>query len=105
MSARNRLYREPDYAHVCDWTTEQFDTEEAAARRHQAKEEKMDTVYEYRTDERTEKVHLLVQMRRDVVARTLCGKRAADLVPGDETTSGIAATCDRCKAKRAARAS
>lgn len=31
MSTRNRLYREPDWEHVCDWTQEQFDAEERVA--------------------------------------------------------------------------
>lgn len=40
MSTRNRFYREPDWKHVCDWTQEQFDAEEATALRQLERNEK-----------------------------------------------------------------
>lgn len=35
-----KFYREPDWAHVCDWTQEQFDAEERVARQQAERNEK-----------------------------------------------------------------
>ena len=40
MSARNRLWWEPDYENVCDWTTETFDRVEQIARREAERNER-----------------------------------------------------------------
>jgi predicted nucleic acid-binding Zn ribbon protein len=55
-------------------------------------------VYEYRIDEGTEKVHMVEQAWPER-KRTLCGKSTETMRRGDETQSGIAATCERCRAK------
>lgn len=58
----------------------------------------MDYVYEYIESKTTGTVHLVrIEIPMDDV-RTLCGRRPdEDLVIGDETTSGIAATCKTCR--------
>lgn len=54
---------------------------------------------------RTETVHIVTDERWPMLdtsdmehpARTLCGKAVDDLDDGDETASGIAATCRTCR--------
>jgi hypothetical protein len=69
----------------------------------------MDQLFQYLTDDRTDTVHLIRMMRRNRHGemiwcpwprRTLCGKSAGGLLHGDETPSGIAATCERCQIAR-----
>lgn len=57
----------------------------------------MHTTRDYVTTKTTDTVHLMSQ--HPVAERTLCGQRVAIAthVWGDETVSGIAATCERCR--------
>ncbi len=56
-------------------------------------------VFDYVTTKSTGVVHLMSQ--HPVAERTLCGQRVAVVshVWGDETASGIAATCESCRKK------
>jgi hypothetical protein len=38
-----------------------------------------------------------IHLMRESEALTLCGRRPAEWIGGDETTSGIAATCETCR--------
>ena len=55
-------------------------------------------VYQYAENPETGMVHLHTEQN---AYRTLCGRRIyADWPAGDETLSGIAATCSTCRGKR-----
>lgn len=53
------------------------------------------TTFEYATNPKTSTIHVVNPRNRN---RTLCGIRDAQWwAIGDETTSGIAATCGHCR--------
>jgi hypothetical protein len=56
----------------------------------------VDPVYVYFTNERNGKVHLVPETGT-LAERSLCGRSMAKCTSGDETISGIAATCHQCK--------
>jgi len=47
----------------------------------------------------TDRRHLADGTKAFAPLRTLCGAKVAELVPGDESPSGVAASCRRCRAK------
>lgn len=54
-------------------------------------------VYEYMTNTGTGTVHLMAQGVPSGPQKTLCGREAGHLAAGDETLSGIAASCRSCR--------
>ena len=57
----------------------------------------MNDIATYWTNQSTETVHLAPQSAWASYHKTFCGRAVEGLVPGDETVTGVTATCSTCK--------